>query len=234
MRYAIERQQTAHGVGSGVEVRAPDPLAHDGDARVGPFVRALERVAEDRMRAQDAKVVGAHRHRPDALRLSAIREVGPLDAVRVQHGHFQRPAVIAVVGRCQTRQIAIVVSTAVIDAHEAFRILVREWLEDDAIQDAEDGGVGTDAERQRDYHHSSESGARRYRAHRVLEVEEHAVHMWLRRRSVRKGWARSTKRNQHSTLRGVTPSKSLQSRLNAVRLLAMVGLYGVVAYMVTR
>jgi hypothetical protein len=216
MRHAIERQQPAHRVGPGVEVRAPDPFAHDRDARAGPFVRALERAAEDRPCAQDAKVVGAHRHRPDALGLAAIREVGPFDAVGVEHGHVQRPAVIAIVGRRQTGQVAIVVSAAVIDAHQAFRILVPERREDDAVQDAEHGGVGTDAERQGDDHRGREPRSRRDRAGGMLELEEQAVHMCLRRRPAREGWCGGDDlrflnghlRNRHRAPRAVTARAS--------------------------
>src|SRR6185295_14120315 len=72
-------------------------------------------------------------------------------------------------------QVTIVVATAVIHANEPLRLVVRERLQDDRIQDAEYGGVGSRAQRQRDDDDRGETRRDRYRTNGVLEVEEHTT-----------------------------------------------------------
>jgi hypothetical protein len=160
MRNAVERQQLSGRVGSRVEVLAPDPFAYYRHVGIGPLVGAIERLTKGGADAQDAKVVGADQQGPDALRLGPIREVGADDAVRIRHRDIECLAVVPVIDRRQTREVAVIVAAAVIDADEPFRIVVGKRLEDHSVQDAEHRGVGASAEREGDDHDGGESRGR--------------------------------------------------------------------------
>jgi hypothetical protein len=177
MRNAVDCQQPAGSVGPAIQVLAPDPFADDRDVSVGTLVGAIKRLPEDRMRAEHAKVVRADGHRPDTLGLAARREIGPLDAVRKCDGDVERPAVIPVVDGCRAGQVANVAADAVIHANEPLRLLVRQRLQNDGIQDTEHGCVGSRAKRQRSDDDRDEARGADEGTNGVLEVEKHATHV---------------------------------------------------------
>ena len=64
------------------------------------------------------------------------------------------------------------------DIHELFGMRIRQWLEQRRVDHAEDGGVGADAERERDHGDSSEAGGLGERA----ESEAHVAPKFLQPR----------------------------------------------------
>jgi hypothetical protein len=63
-----------------------------------------------------------------------------------------------------------------IEAHQLMGLFVRERAQEDGVDDAEDGGVGTDSERQGNHGNGREAGSPDPRPERVANVLEGLLH----------------------------------------------------------
>ena len=176
VRDAVQRQQPARRVGGAAEVLPPDPFADHRDARVGALVGALEHAAENGPRAEDPEVVRADWQHAHPFGLRTIGEIDACRAVGVDGGEIQRPALIAEPGHGWTRQVAVLAAGEVIHADQPIGLVVGQRPQHDGVQDAEDGGIRPDAERERRNHDRREFLRRRQRSGRVLQVTNPAVH----------------------------------------------------------
>src|SRR5207249_8247364 len=132
------------------QVLGPNPGADDSEACVRTLVRAREDLTANGMHTEHAEVVRADWHRPDALGLRPIGQVGSLDAVGVLDGDIQSLALFPVRDGSQSSQVAVVVAACrVIDTNEALWLDVRERPQDHGVQYAKNSSIRSDAERQR-------------------------------------------------------------------------------------
>jgi hypothetical protein len=61
--------------------------------------------------------------------------------------------------------------------YELLRILYRQHSQHDGINQTKNGGVGSDAQRQRQYRHGREAGVLRQHAHAEFQVLEQGAHV---------------------------------------------------------
>ena len=79
------------------------------------------------------------------FRAAVGRDDGP--AVRVVDGHLlERTCPLAPVEEVRIRDVQLKVGTPFVEPGDPRRITIRKWFEENAVDDAEDGGVGADAE----------------------------------------------------------------------------------------
>ena len=159
---AVERQRSPNRIWIRPERAPPEPVADDDDARVAARpVFLIEEIAAERrrhlQRAQKRRgdVHAGHgfgisgrgpgepsiRHRGE--RLEALGLAAPIEEVGVGCGE-RRPVV---------RDVAFP------DADQPVRVREGQWPQHDRVDHAEDGGVGADAEGQRDCRDERESRA---------------------------------------------------------------------------
>src|SRR2546430_897970 len=131
-------------------------------AELGVHVEHIEQVRRDRRGLDVARVSGARQ--VVALRLDGrasgkvLRERAQVVEVRKGHAEVHAPEP----GRH--------------DLDEPVRSGVRQRLEQHGVDRAEDGGIGADAEREREHGDEREAGASREGADRVPEILEQGVH----------------------------------------------------------
>jgi hypothetical protein len=136
----------------------------------GDIVLESEWLTEDRPHAKDGEVLPGDGCRAHELRAIAVREVQRtkpgvraqrLDAAHVLTVEEITPAVLAQ---------ADLVSIPSDELHEPLGLGIRQWTQQDGVDDAEDGRVGADPERQRQQRRGGEAGSPGQRADRVPQV----------------------------------------------------------------
>ena len=85
------------------------------------------------------------------------------------------------VGRSDGKPIKPLLRNLFGDLHETIRIFVGQRAQQDRVDDAKDGGVGADAEGERDDRHGREAGVLRQHAQAVSHVLKKGTHNFLPR-----------------------------------------------------
>jgi hypothetical protein len=149
----VQPDLAADDPGIGAEARLPDRMAEDHDAaRSLRSLLSREGAPERRPCSQDREEVGRHLRRGHGFGLAAAGQVQarvlderhlledvvltlPVEIVGGRNGEGSHPR-----EGCRGRRMP--------DPHEPRGIGIRQRLEQDRVDDAEDGGVGADAESQ--------------------------------------------------------------------------------------
>jgi len=134
--------------------------------RFGEHAAARGRHAERREKA---------RRRHDAGEpLRRVARLGEIEALlREQSGVGERRRLLTpidVIGNRDAGDRQAVARIGIVDVDEAFAIGVRQWFQQQRVDDAEDCGVGADAERERQHRGGEEAGARQQRTEAVAHV----------------------------------------------------------------
>jgi len=190
-RRKVERRRhhADDGVGLGVQLDAladhagrapivplPERLAEDGDA-IGawcPFFRR-EHPADERAGAQHREQVCRGPHARHVERLAAAGERVPQLPERCHRRHRTR-LLLPVEERERRDQIGAAVRILFPQHHQARRVLVGELVQQDGLDHAEDGGVGADAEHQREDRHRRERRLPSQRAKGVADIADQVAH----------------------------------------------------------
>ena len=165
----VEVDHLADHRGISVEVPSPCGLAQDDDCICPNRLRArLERAAEERRNTKHREGRRRNRraHEPDGVALTRQRrsrrhvsrdmrertlsQPQSLEGLRGQIDQPRRPAIDARGGRRRTEH-----------SHQAIGLRIRQWPQEHTIDDAEDCGGRTDAERQSQESDRRESGSAR-------------------------------------------------------------------------
>ncbi len=174
VRHTVQAGALADRLWACAEVLAPELLAEDDHwfvrRRIG---RAAERPAVQRRHAEHVEVAGGDDRAGDAHRVVAGRRHG--DGVfAVTRECRQRPLSSGYVHEVAGRVVALRRLGATAPDLD-YRLGVRVWQrpQEDAVDDAEDGGVGADAKREREDRHDGEAGVLDERPDRVANVVHH-------------------------------------------------------------
>ncbi len=185
-----ERDAGAHNVGIAAELTLPESVAnHDDMAAVrGVFLRC-EGAAKLDWRAKEPEIGFGDVEAVDLLG----NDAGKVEArtAKVVSGDVLKDAGLSSPGIEVDRRgrIAVAVGIGVHEPDHAVGLGIGEWLEQDSVDDGEDGGVGSDAEGE-----SGDGGNRKGRAgdehtQGVAEVAEEVAHGMCRLNAwVSGGW----------------------------------------------
>jgi hypothetical protein len=147
--HALGPQNLPDGGRVAAEDARPEPMAddHDAIARTGRWrVSVCQRAPDDGRHPERREATAGH-ERADRLRRDAIGLDGERHAAVVGAEVDERPfAPVELIDRRNQCQPQLVLSTAPGDANQSTGIRDRELLDKESIQDAEEGGVGADAE----------------------------------------------------------------------------------------
>jgi hypothetical protein len=176
-RRAVERQRLADDCRIPAQAALPEPMAENYHRRRLLAFLGQEPAAECRPCAKDGEIVARHHLRRDLLRLGAAAPVDLREGKRRHPGeHLVLVANVLVVemGEGESARIALIDHE---HRHQPIRLGDRHRLEHDRVDHAEDGGIGADAERQRQRGDGSEGGTLREHAKAVTEILEHGLIM---------------------------------------------------------
>src|SRR5262249_19113059 len=140
-------QALADGVHRAAEAPLPDAVRENDDLR--PRLALLARLVgstDERRHAHDLEVVGARTHSLYALGLVAPRQVGVEGEDR--RDRLQDPDLISVIVDVDRRERHAAIAKDILNRDELTRVAIRQWPKQHIVDDAEDRGVGADAERQ--------------------------------------------------------------------------------------
>ena len=193
----------------------PDAIAeHQHFRRLRPVVVRLDGAAEERRRAEQRKERAADARAEDALgQLQPADVEGPAGEERDALERRQAPPVLVIGQRAaRDRAGAIAIDLAVHEREHAGGIAVRRRPQDHGADDAEDGGVGADAERQRD---DGGDGESRRAPQQADGVDDVARKMSEGRSGERRWWRRDVARPIGATelARHLGPSLERRERL---------------------
>ena len=162
--------------GVGAEAPPPERVAQDELApRVRPVVRRLEAPAERRADAEQVEVVRADPHARDALGLAALRQRRLPEAD--DRGRLKGARLVAKVGEGRKPDVVgVAFGLPVAEEDEPVRRGVGQRLEERRVEDAEDGRVGADADREGGERDRREPRALSQRPQRVAQVPEDRAH----------------------------------------------------------
>ena len=138
------------------------------------LVIRLEQPAECRVDPQHRKEIGGDEESADALRIVGAGEARvppaerrePLEAVRLL------PPVEEVGGGDGLFGVADVAMIGLRDDREPIDVGEGEGVEDQRVDDAEDGGVGAETQRERQHDDGARRRALHHRAHRIPQIED--------------------------------------------------------------
>ncbi len=138
-----------------------------------------EHAPQRRTHAQHRKVIPRDELRRDQLRPPVEREAGGY-AVAAEHSAEDLVAFADVlvhrVGDGVRPRVAAVVRPAAVEQHQFLRVLDWQQLENDLVDEGEDGGVGADAEGERKQGHRREERRLAERTNSVAEVLPKGCH----------------------------------------------------------
>ena len=170
--HVVHRHRAADDTGVRSEAAPPQAVAQQDHV---PLIRTVfgcgESPPERGRDAEHREVVPAHPHRAQPLRV-ASRDERRIPGSNRRHLR-ERAAAVAQIVKRGVADVAGDPSASrspIITSRSGIR--VRQRPEEDGVDDAEDGGVGADAERQRHERREREPGSPRERAHRVAQVLE--------------------------------------------------------------
>ena len=170
---AVERQRLAHDVRVAAEASLPESVAeHDDRHGLVVFFRQ-ERTAHRGLSAEDREIVAAHHLHGNLLGLGAGAPVhlGEGEARHLRE-HLVLVAQILVV-EVRERQIAGIALVGHEDRGQPIRFVHGNRLEQRRVHEAEDRGVGADAERQREHGDGREARALGQHAQAVAQILKH-------------------------------------------------------------
>jgi hypothetical protein len=148
---AVEYDLPAEDAAVGAELGLPQPVAQHGDIPLAQliFVRR-ERPPQNRLDSEDVEVV---RRDPRAPQLHGLGYAGERDGTAGLRGHVLEDRVLLLPVQIVQRGNAVPPPSGRLLEHaqDAVRLPVRQRLQQDAIHEAENGGVAPNAQRQR--HH---------------------------------------------------------------------------------
>ena len=174
VRLPVEEDGSPDDAGVGVEAAAPGPLGEDDlTAAVDP---RAEPAAEHRLEADDAEEIAGDDHAVDAHRPLVAGDVEGGVAVSgdsAQRGHAGSPLHDV---RARGRVLLAGLDLLVVDRDQPIGVVEGQGPEEHRVHDAEDGGVGSDAERQRDDRDEREAGSLDEGAPGDPEVGEESGH----------------------------------------------------------
>ena len=147
-RHAVDLNGPADNFWVAPEFPLPQPVAQNRD--VGPtrrVERGKNRPAVQRFDTQRGKEVGRYDRGFYALGLPHTREIGGHAAIRAQVSERTGlPLKFEKVGRGWA--VALLFFVGLIQNHDAIRVRIGQRAKQGGVDDAEDGGIGTDAEGQ--------------------------------------------------------------------------------------
>ena len=154
-----QRERLAHDRRIAAEPALPQAVAQHHDlAAVGRVLLRGEGAAQDHRSAEEAEVALGDVDAVELLRMVAGEVVA--GAGHVVGGHFLEDAGLPLVGvkLGNVGEEAVGQDGGVEEFDHAIGVGIAERLEQHRIDDAEDGGVGSDAQRQRGYGGDGEGG----------------------------------------------------------------------------
>jgi hypothetical protein len=160
VRTSVERQRPADHVALTAEVRLPETVGEKNDGRTaGPLLVGGEGPSELRSDAEQREVVLRDHQRENLL---GVAETGDGVGVEGRNGEVaEHPLALAHhlearPGEAPLDDVLLRVRRA--ELHDTPRVPVGQGREEDRVDEAEDGGVGADSERQRDHRDGREPG----------------------------------------------------------------------------
>jgi len=141
-RDAVEGQNPADSVGSPAEILAPDTFPNDRNASIGALVHAIEHAPHERLDSEHAEIVRAHVEGLHALRARPIGQVHGVRSIRVNGGHVERLALVAIREQRQPGKVIVFGARHVIEPHESIGFGVWQRTQHHRVEDAEDRCVG--------------------------------------------------------------------------------------------
>jgi hypothetical protein len=187
---AVDRQRRADRIDHATQVSAAKFLTDDHDLRSGPVFIVVEAPSDHRFDAKRGEQVCGHH---GAAHVQRRPETGDRETGRVMPGHcLERLSLGTPVEEVRPRHRSGPWGRApqVQFAHrdQPIRIRKRQRPEHDRADDAEHGGIGADAEGQREHRGNGERGRSPQRSPRIAEVlpefldrrpSPHAAHRFL-------------------------------------------------------
>jgi hypothetical protein len=129
----------------GPEPGAPEFLAqHDDPGLAGLVRRGVEGTAEERRRAQERKEVRGRFHRQDSLRVSGALEIAASHLVGREL--LEAAVLVGPIPKVRDGDGTLKPGARFVDADKAVRLGERKGAQQDGVQDAEEGRVGSDAQ----------------------------------------------------------------------------------------
>ncbi len=175
MRPVVHLEHLADNVGVAAELGAPVGVAQHQD-RLGAahVVRRHERAADHRLDAEQIEEVRRHHAGVDAIGLAAVDQIEVhlvvLDqAVEDVGGAL---AVVEVLGDGHAGVAPPGQRRRLLDHHQPVAVLIGQRLQQHAVDDAEDGGVGADAEAERQHRQQRVAGMAQQRPRAVLQIRQ--------------------------------------------------------------
>ena len=174
---AVERERTAEDVRRSAELVLPEPVAHDDDpASTWQIFVGTKGPAECRARLNHLEEPGADRAGENRFRIAAVRARELPESINRHAGEPGRCAlpVVEVRGRHREGRQAWKrrLRRHMKETNEAIGLVVRQRPQQDGIDDAENGGVGADAEGEDQNHAERKSWCPKDAAHARPKVRE--------------------------------------------------------------
>ena len=176
-RTPVDPRDGADDVRTTAIAALPQTEADDCHIVSGPIFFVLERPAHERRDAKHPERRRRHAQAGHALRFHIAREieVQRLPDRGLLEGLDAAPPVL-IIGSAHDIDVVGVVGGGFPQHHEALRIAKGQRLEQQGSDDAEDGGVGADAEAEREHRDGGESRPRGQHAHGVADVAPRGGH----------------------------------------------------------
>ncbi len=171
VRPAIEGERLADRVALAAEVRLPEAVGEDDDGRsAGLVFVGHERPPHGRLDAEHREEVPRHHERLDLLGVAQAGDrVGVADRHREVAEHLLALAQDLVARPGEAGLVDALLGGRGVDLDEPLGLLVRQRLQEDRLDEAEDGGVGADAEGERGDRDGGEPGRLLQRADGVAK-----------------------------------------------------------------
>ena len=170
MGHVVEENRPVQNRRVGAELIHPQHMAEDGHLVLAGLILVGEKGSAERgLDAEDVEVVRRDARAAQLDRVAHARERGAaagLGRHEVEHG-----VVLLPVEKVQRGDAVALAARRLLEhAHDAVGVRVGERLQQQSVDEAEDGGVGADAERERQQRHDGESRTPRQGSHRISHV----------------------------------------------------------------
>ena len=173
MRHAVERDASANHIRIAAEPRPPEALGDDGDVGALFFLRQKV-AAANRPDAEQIEIVPGQ---PAAEDLHRVAEAGQSERGEILGGEIAedglRVAVMHEAWRRQRNLVEVALFRVGVHVHNPVRLSVGETAQEQIVDQAEDGAVEADADRQRQQCKQCESGRLQQLAERKAKVSHH-------------------------------------------------------------
>ena len=149
VRLVVEQDRPIHDTGIRAELADPERVAEDHDTMFAELILAgRERPPESGFDAEDAKVVGRDARAAQQHRLADARQRGA--SARLRREEVEHRVVALPIEEVERRdRVPFAFRRLFHHAHDAVRIPIGEGLQQHPVDEAEDRGVGANADRQR-------------------------------------------------------------------------------------